>query len=33
MVIKKEIEDILRNKELFIKCAKKQIELKYAPKK
>lgn len=29
----KEIEDILRNKELFIKCAKKQIELKYAPKK
>lgn len=32
MVIKKEIEDVLRNKELFIEDAKRLIELKYAPK-
>lgn len=32
MAIKKEIEDVLRNKELFIEGAKKQIELKYPPK-
>lgn len=33
MVIKKEIEDVLRNKELFIEGAMRFIELKYAPKK
>lgn len=33
MVIKKEIEDILRNKELFIEGAKHFIELKKAQKK
>lgn len=30
MVIKKEIEDVLRNKELFIEGAKRFIELKKA---
>lgn len=33
MVIKKEIEDVLRNKELFIEGTKRLIELKYPPKK
>ena len=32
MVIKKEIEDVLRNKELFIQGAKKLIELENAQK-
>ena len=32
MVIKKEIEDVLRNKELFIEGAKKLIELENAQK-
>lgn len=32
MVIKKEIEDILRNRELFIEGAKRLIKLKYPPK-
>ena len=32
MVIKKEIEDVLRSKELFIEGAKKLIELKKAQK-
>lgn len=32
MVIKKEVEDILRNKELFIEGAKRLIKLKYPQK-
>ena len=32
MVIKKEIEDVLRNKELFIEGAKRLINSKYPPK-
>ena len=32
MVINKEIEDVLRNKELFIEGAMRLIKLKYSPK-